>query len=402
MEAIPNFPFERQPLSPPSVFDEIRSEGPFKKVRLWDGSTTWIVLRQNEFRSILADNRFSTNPQRPGYPNVSEARQSLMKNEKQTFIRLDPPDHTVLRRMLSKEFTQSKIDSYGPMIEQTVENLIDRLLAKGAPADFYHDFALPMPSIVISHILGAPYEDHEFFERRAADKLAFQADKDAPLQAAAELRDYMDRLIAEKEKRPGDDLLTRLIVEQIRPGHLDREEAVRMAEQLLIAGHETTANMIALGTLSLLLDRQQFDYLREDPTLAARATEEMLRFHSIVQFGLSRVATEDVEVSGHLIRAGEGVLSLINAANWDEEAHPDPKTFDIRKKRTMHVAFGFGIHQCLGQPLARLEMKAVFDKITQRIPTLDLAIPASELEFKRKALVYGVETLPVTWQSEGL
>ena len=399
-EAIPAYPFERPPLVPPPVLDELRAGAPFKQVRLWDGSIAWIVSRQEDFRAVLADARFSVNPLKPGFPSVSEARHSLMVQEEPTFIRLDPPDHTVLRRMLSKEFTQSRINGYRPMVQQVVDDLLDEMVRKGAPADLYHDFALPIPSIVISHILGVPYEDHDFFQDRGTKKLAYSAHPDVPVRAAAEMREYIGELIARKEREPGDDLLSRLIEEQLRPGHLARDEAVRMAELLLIAGHETTANMIALGTLSLLLDRAQFDYLRDDPALSARAVEEMLRFHSIVQYGLSRVATEDVEINGQLIREGEGVISLINAANWDPTVHPNPETFDVRKKRTMHVAFGFGIHQCLGQPLARLEMDVVFSTLPNRLPSLDLAVPAAEIDFKRKALVYGVETLPVTW-SEG-
>lgn len=399
-ETIPDYPFDRPALVPPPILDEIRTEEPFKKVRLWDGSVAWLVSRQEDFRAVLADNSFSVNPLIPGFPNVSEARESLMVNEKPTFIRLDPPDHTLLRRMLSREFTQSKINQYRPMVQTVVDDLIEKMLQKGPPADLYHDFALPIPSIVISHILGVPYEDHGFFQDRGSKKLAFNAHPDVPVEAAAEMRDYIDQLISKKERKPGDDLLSRLVDEQIRPGQLPRDEAVRMAELLLIAGHETTANMIALGTLSLLLDRAQFDYLREDPGLSPRAVEEMLRFHSIVQYGLSRVATEDVEINGHQIRKGEGVISLINAANWDPSVHPKPEYFDVRKKRTMHVAFGFGIHQCLGQPLARLEMDVVFSTLTQRLPTLDLAIAPGAIEYKRKALVYGVEALPVTWSQE--
>jgi len=398
---VPAFPFERPPLAPPVALDQIRRNEPLKKVRLWNGADAWIVVRHDDFRAILADNRFSVNPLHPGYPNVSEARASLMLKEEPTLVRLDPPEHTALRRMLAKEFTPSRMLALRASVQETVDRLIADMLEKGPPADFYHDFALPIPSVVISQMLGVPYDDHHFFQDRGSKKLAFNAHPDVPLKAAAEMRDYMDRLITEKERKPGDDLVTRLLHDQIQPGHLSREEAVRLCEFLLVAGHETTANMIALGTLSLLLDREQYDCLIADPSLSGRAIEEMLRFHSIVQYGLSRVATEDVDINGQVIRAGDGVISLINAANWDPSAHPDPDRFDIRKKRSMHVAFGFGVHQCLGQPLARLEMDVVFATLPNRMPTLDLAVAAKDIEFKQDALVYGVERLPVTWQTGG-
>lgn len=398
--AKPSFPFERAPLAPPAEFESIRREEPLKQIRLWNGASAWIVTRQEDFRNILADNRFSVNPLRPGYPNVSEARAQLMLNEEPTLARLDPPEHTGLRRMLAKEFTPARMTALRASIQQTVEQLVADMIDRGPPADFYRDFALPIPSIVISQMLGVPYSEHELFEEWAAKKLAFNAPPEVPLAASVEMRDYMDRLIAKKERDPGDDLVTRLLHDQIQPGHLSREEAVRLCEFLLVAGHETTANMIALGTLSLLLDRDQYECLKADPSLSGRAIEEMLRFHSIVQYGLSRVATADVEINGCLIREGDGVISLINAANWDPAAHPDPDRFDIRKKRTMHVAFGFGVHQCLGQPLARLEMDVVFATLPNLMPTLELAVAPQDVAFKQDALVYGVERLPVTWQSQ--
>ncbi len=399
-DACPHFPFERAPLAPPAALDEIRREEPLKKIRLWNDATAWIVTRHEDFRNILADNRFSVNPMRPGFPNVSETRAQLILKEAPTIARLDPPEHTGLRRMLAKEFTPARMTALRASIQQTVEQLVADMIERGPPADFYRDFALPIPSIVISQMLGVPYAEHELFEDWAAKKLAFNAPPEVPLAASAEMRDYMDRLISKKEREPGDDLVTRLLHDQILPGHLSREEAVRLCEFLLVAGHETTANMLSLGTLSLLLDREQFECLKADPSLSGRATEEMLRFHSIVQYGLSRVATEDVEINGCVIREGEGLIGLINAANWDPAAHPEPDRFDIRKKRTMHVAFGFGVHQCLGQPLARLEMDVVFSTLPNLMPTLELAVAPQDIEFKKDALVYGVERLPVTWKTQ--
>lgn len=396
-EELPTFPFKRLGLEPPPTLGQFRAGGGFQKVRLWNGQPAWLVLRHEGVRAILADNRFSVDPLKPGFPNVSETRAELLLKEEPTLIRMDAPDHTRLRRMLAKEFTHSRIEALRPAVQKMVDDVLDTLIERGPPADFYADAALPIPSNVICHILGIPYEDHEFFEERGTKKLAYHADLEEPLRATAEVRNYISEFIFRREREPGDDLVTRLIEEQIRPGNLGHEEAVRMCEFLLIAGHETTANMLALGTASLLRDRAQYENLKAAPSLTSTAIEEMLRYHSIVQYGLARVATEDVEIEGCLIRQGEGVLSLINSANWDSSAHPDPERFDIDKARSMHVAFGFGIHQCLGQPLARLEMDVFFKTLPHRIPTLELAVPPEDLRFKEHALVFGVEALPVTW-----
>ena len=395
----PVFPFPRPELAPPVEYAELRDSEPFKKARLWNGSEIWLITRFNDVRTVLADNRFSINPTRPGFPNWNKGRAELLAEEEPTFLRMDPPDHTVLRRMLAKEFTQSRIEALRPQVQQAVDSLIGQMTTDRNSADFYAEFALPLPSIVISQMLGVPYEDHDLFQECGRRKLASDDDSAAALAAGEEMRAYLDELLARKEADPGahDDLMSRLVVEQIRPGNLDRAEAIRMAELLLVAGHETTANMLALGTLSLLLDRQQFENLKANPDLATRASEEMLRYHSIVQYGGVRVAIEDVEVSGQLIRAGEGVIALLPAANWDSAIHPDPATFDITKKRTMHVAFGFGIHQCLGQPLARLEMDVVCRSLPQMLPNLRLDVPPEQIDYKHASLIHGVASLPVRW-----
>lgn len=396
---LPTFPFDRTVLTPPKEYEQLRADAPVAKAPLWDGSEVWLISRLGDVRTVLADNRFSINPSRPGFPQWNKARGELLAEEVPTFLRMDPPEHTVLRRMLAKEFTQSRIDALRPQVEESVRSLVGQMVEGRSSGDFYNDFALPLPSIVISHMLGVPYEDHELFQECGRRKLAAEGDIKDALAASAEMLSYLDDLLARKEANPDaqDDLLTRLYIEQIKPGHLARDEAIRMAELLLVAGHETTANMLALGFLSLLLDREQFELLKNDPDLAPRASEEMLRYHSIVQYGGVRVATEDVEVSGQLIRAGEGIFALLPSANWDATAHPDADRFDIRKKRTMHVAFGFGVHQCLGQPLARLEMDVVCRMVPQLLPNLQLDVAPQNIDYRKSSLIHGVASLPVRW-----
>jgi cytochrome P450 len=396
----PAFPMRRCPFAPPPEYSEIRQQPGLSKVSMPDGSQAWIATRYDDVRAILGDNRFSTSPSTPGYPFIAPARAALLKSENPaTIIRMDPPEHTRYRRMLTKEFMVHHIEAMRPELQQTVDTLLDELVEKGAPADLFEDFALAVPTTVISRILGVPYEDRDFFQERSKAKLDLTADPDVPVRAGVEMREYLDRLITEKMQHPGNrsDLISRLVTSQVVPGHMTREEALATIELLLMGGHETTANMIALGTLSLLLNPEQKDALVADPSLVRNTVEEMLRFHTIVHYNGPRVALEDVTVGGTLIRKGEGVLAMITAANRDPQAFPNPDAFDIHRDALHHVAFSYGVHQCLGQPLARAELQIVFTSLFQRLPKLRLAVPLEEIKFRYDAFVYGVDALPVVW-----
>ena len=396
----PAFPMRRCPFSPPPEYAEIRKNEGLSRVTMPDGSLAWIATRYDDVRAILGDSRFSTVPSTPGYPFIAPARAALLKNEfPPTIIRMDSPQHTKYRRMLSKEFMVHHIEAMRPELQQTVNTLLDEFIAKGSPADLFEDFALTVPTTVISRMLGVPYEDRDFFQERSKAKLDLTADPEVPIRAGAEMREYLDRLITEKMVHPGtrSDLISRLVMSQVVPGHMTREEALATIELLLMGGHETTANMIALGTLSLLTNPDQKDALVADPSLVRNTVEEMLRFHTIVHYNGPRVALEDVEVGGTLIKKGEGVLALITAANRDPKAFAEPDKFDIHRPALHHVAFSYGVHQCLGQPLARAELQIVFSTLFQRLPTLRLAVPVEEIKFRYDAFVYGVDTLPVEW-----
>jgi len=398
--AAPAFPMRRCPFAPPPEYAEIRKNEGLSRVTMPDGSLAWIATRYDDVRAILGDSRFSTVPSTPGYPFIAPARAALLKNEfPPTIIRMDSPEHTKYRRMLSKEFMVHHIEAMRPELQQTVDILLDEFIAKGSPADLFEDFALTVPTTVISRMLGVPYEDRDFFQERSKAKLDLTADPEVPIRAGAEMREYLDRLITEKMAHPGNrsDLISRLVMSQVVPGHMTREEALATIELLLMGGHETTANMIALGTLSLLTNPDQKDALVADPSLVRNTVEEMLRFHTIVHYNGPRVALEDVEVAGTLIKKGEGVLALITAANRDPKAFDEPDKFDIRRPALHHVAFSYGVHQCLGQPLARAELQIVFSTLFQRLRTLRLAVPVEEIKFRYDAFVYGVDTLPVEW-----
>jgi len=394
---VPAFPMKRDcPFDPPPELSRIQAESPVSRVRLWDGSHPWLVTGYDDVRSVLADRRFSADVGRPGYPHVTAASEARRKRSR-SLISMDEPEHGTYRKMLTSTFMIKKVEGLRPRIQSIVDGLIDTMLDGTPPADLVAAFALPVPSLVICELLGVPYADHAFFQKCSRILVSSRSTPDEAIASADELKAYLTDLLARKAAEPEDDLLSRLVVEQART--MTRAEIADMAMLLLVAGHETTANMIALGTLTLLQHPDQLTELREkqDPRLIASAVEELLRYLNIVHSGRRRVATEDVEVGGRLIRAGEGVVVATDAGNRDANAFADPDVLDIHRQARHHVAFGYGVHQCLGQPLARVELQVVYGTLYRRIPTLRLAVPLEEVRFKHDMLVYGVHELPVSW-----
>jgi cytochrome P450 len=393
------FPMARQcPFHPPQQYKEFQQEPGAKQAHTWDDKPVWLFTRYEDVRAVLGDNRFSGDPAKPGFPSLSPARNAVLEAEP-AFIRMDPPEHGRHRRMLTKEFMIKRVTALRPKIQEIFDRLLGEMLAKGPPANLVEDLFLPLTSEVIADILDVPREDHAFFQEQSRLKVLLDVDPQIPTDASKRILAYLDNLVTEREKDPEgrEDLISRLIVEQVRPGNLSHRELVVMAELLLMAGHETTANQMALGVYSFLTNPDQLKLLLNDPSLLRGAVEEMLRFHTIVHYNAFRVALEDVEVNGQLIRQGEGVIALIAGANRDPAVFDEPDKFDITRKADHHVAFSYGIHQCLGQPLARVELQTVFGTLFQRVPTLRFAVPETEIHGKGDHFVLGVETLPVTW-----
>ncbi|MEE6262823.1 cytochrome P450 [Plantactinospora sonchi] len=378
------------PYAPPPEHIRLQQE-PVTRVTLPDGSQAWALSRLEDIRAMLTDPRFSSDRQREGFPLQPPARRTGTP-VRQSMIGLDPPEHGEARRAVVGEFTVRRMTALRPRIQQIVDEHVDAMLAGPRPADLVPALALPVPSLVICELLGVPYTDHDFFQSRSANLLNRSIPADERYAAANEIREYMAALIVEKEKQPADDLLSR----QLAKG-ADREDLAGLGFLLLLAGHETTGNMISLGVMTLLERPPALAAMKEDPTVTPEVVEELLRYFTIAEFVTSRVATEDVEIGGALIRAGEGVITLGNAANRDPAAFTDADTFDIRRGARHHIAFGFGPHQCLGQNLARLELQIVFDTLFARIPGLKLATTTDELSFKNDSTVYGLHSLPVTW-----
>jgi cytochrome P450 len=393
------FPQAREcPWQPPSQLTKLMDEGPLVRVRLWDGSTPWLVTRYAEQVQLLADPRISVDTTNPGYPHAHQGSWER-RNDNKGFIKMDDPDHTTQRRMLTSSFTTKRVEGLRPRIQAIVDGLIDDMLKSTGPVDLVQAFALPVPSLVICELLGVPYDQHAFFQRCSNAIVSQTMPGEQVAAAYRELSDYLAALTEAKMTDPGDDVLSRLAVEQVATGKLTLPEAAVMGLLILVGGHETTANMISLGTFTLLQNPDKLDELRycDDPALVASAVEELLRLLTINMIGRRRVATADIEIAGMVIRAGEGVIAAGDLGNRDESAFPDPYTIDLHRQSRHHQAFGFGPHQCLGQQLARVELQVVYSTLYRRIPTLRLAVPAEEVPFKDDMTVYGAYELPVTW-----
>ncbi|MBB5153128.1 cytochrome P450 [Saccharopolyspora phatthalungensis] len=383
------------PFSPPPEYVRLRAERPVTKVRMVGGGTAWLVTRHEDVRKLLADPRMSSDRTRPGFPRLAAGRQPPDAIIAPSLIGMDPPAHTAARRAVLGEFTVRRIEAMRPRIQDIVDSCVDDLLATSRPADLVHTVSLPVPSLVICELLGVPYADHDFFQRHTA--MIIQRSGSDVQHAFTEIRSYLDELVTAKERDEPDDLLGRQIRKQRETGEPDHDSLVSLALLLLIAGHDSTGNMIALGTLALLENPDQRAQIVADPSRTPAAVEELLRYFTIAQAATSRTALADIEIGGVRIRAGEGVVALALAANHDPEVFDRPDELDLTRSARQHVAFGFGPHQCIGQNLARLELQIVFDTLFRRVPGLRLATAVEDLPFKQDGTVYGVHELPVTW-----
>jgi cytochrome P450 len=398
---VPDYPMSRAagcPLAPAPVALELNAVKPLSRVRIWDGSTPWLITGYDAIRALFTDSRASVDDRKPGYPHWNEGMLATVDKRPRSVFTSDAEEHTRFRRMLSKPFTFKRVEGLRPAVQKITDDHIDAILAGPQPADLVESLSLPVPSLVISQLLGVPYSDAEFFQEQAHKGMGRYATAEESAEGATALARYIAKLIRAKMDNPTEDLVGDL-AERVNAEKLSVREAAQLATGVLIAGHETTANMISLAIVALLEHPDQLALLRDtdDQKAIATAVEELMRYLSIIQTGQRRVAIEDIDIAGEVIRAGEGIILDIPPANWDSRQFADADQLDLQRQDNAHVGFGYGRHQCVGQQLARMELQIVLHTLLRRIPTLQLASPVEQLPFKHDALAYGLYELPVTW-----
>ena len=383
----PAFPFVRTcPFAPAAEYAET---GSVRKVSFKD-VPAWLVTNYHDVRAVLADRRSSVR-------NIPDPSRGDAGDEPIPgfFVAMDPPDQTRLRKMLSREFTPRRMEAMRPTVERIANTLIEDMLAGSSSADLVEAIALPLPSLVICELLGVPYDKHDWFQQETRKVL----DSDATLEeigaAVAAVMQYLGELTVAKMDDPGDDLIS-LLLNHVRSGDLTITEVSGLAAFLLMAGHETTGNMIGLSVFALLEHPEQLEQLRQDPSLIPAAVEELLRYLDIIG-NLPRSMTAEMEIGGTTFAEGDIVVMGLDAANRDPNTFENPDTLDIRRDARGHLAFGYGIHTCLGAPLARVELQVVIRALLERIPSLAVAVPADQVPLKTDARIFGLKSLPVSW-----
>jgi cytochrome P450 len=380
------------PLAPPAEFANWRDEPGLQRAT-FHGHPVWVVSRYQDIRAALVDPRLSAKTIPDAImPTDADNNIPVM------FARTDDPEHHRLRRMMTSNFTFRRCEAMRPQIQGIVDHYLGEMIRNGPPADLVRDFGLPVPSLVIALLLGVPPEDLGLFQRQTAVGLDQKSSEEQKAHAFGAMYAYIQELVKRKECEPGDDLISRLVTEYVATGQLDHATTAMNSVIMMQAGHETTANMISLGTVALLQHPDVFGRLgqTDDPAVVANIVEELMRYLTIVHSQVDRVATEDLTIGGQLIRAGEFVMMNLPAGNWDSDFVDDPETFDVGRNTRGHLGFGYGVHQCIGQNLARVEMQVAFATLARRLPRLKLAVPPNELRFKDSD-IYGMKELPVGW-----
>ena len=403
-------PLDPEPLGdgyfqdPLGVFAPMREESPVTPVLFPNGERQWLITRYADVRAALGDPRLHkdwagklTGPGWSPDPVTGYLSRHLLNS--------DPPDHTRLRRLVSKGFTARRVAGLRPRVAEITAALLDAMTVRAdageAETDLIEAFAFPLPVIVICELLGVPAGDRDSFKEWSHAMLASVGEPGQFRAAATSMYHYFTQLLEDKRKSPSDDLVSALIAvrdagdaaEQAE--EFDERELVAMLFLLLVAGHETTANLIASGTLALLSHPAEFDRLRGDPSLLPGAVEELLRYANPLNHATERFTLEPVTIGGVTIPAREWVLCVTSSANRDPLRFPDPDRLDVGRDAGGHLAFGHGIHYCLGAPLARLEGEIAFGALLARFPGLSLAVEPSELRWRPSSLIHGLETLPV-------
>jgi cytochrome P450 len=392
----PLLPMSRAtPFHPPSEYDALRAGG-IKRFTWPNGVQAWLVARHEDVREALRDQRLSVDKTASPPPSLALGRSPGVMLPR-SLVGMDPPEHTRWRGPVMRELTVRRVARLRPRIESIVAEHLDRMERQGPPADLVRSFALPIPSLVISELLGVPADDQPQFRRYTQIISTVGAPAEEVHAASAALMRYLGELIGSKRGLPGDDILSHLAMEFPEDDGPSSDGLLGNGMLLLIAGHETTANMLALSVVTLLEWPDQLAMARSGSDAMDRAVEELLRFHAVIQYGIVRRAAADLVLGGQEIRAGEWVVCSLASANRDTALCADPERFRVDRAPEAHVSFGYGIHQCAGQHLARLELGVALSALFNRFPGLRLAEPVDRLQFRNDMFVYGLHRLPLEW-----
>jgi cytochrome P450 len=380
---------------PQGLFARLRESRPVAPVRMPGYGRAWVVTRYDDVRAVLTDPRMAKDVHR--WPGGGRSRPSEATGTYAHMLHADPPDHTRLRRLVQKPFA-SRRAALRPRTEKIAEGLVEQMARRGGDViDLLGQYARPLPITVICELLGVPVSDREWVRATV-----YAYDEDAEhARVERELAAYFTELIAAKRAEPGDDLLSELVIVSDNANAdgaadgLTGNELVSAAFLLIMAGFDTTANLIASGALALLAHPEEMARLRQDPSLLSAAIEELLRFANPVNHANDRFTTEDVPIGDTVIPAGEWVLPAIASADWDPARFPDPDRLDLGRDTSGHLAFGHGVHHCLGAPLARMEAEVALAALLARFPRITIAVPSSELRWRPVSLMNGLESLPV-------
>ena len=395
---LPPLHMRRDAFNPTPELREIRETTGVRTAVNAFGMTVYLVTRHDDIKEVLSDHERFSNARPPGFvvpgaPTVSD--EELASARAGNLLGLDPPEHQRLRRMLTPEFTIRRMKRLQERIVEIVDQQLDAMESAGPPSDLVSRFALTIPSLVICELLGVPYDDRDDFQRRSARQLDLSIPIPERLDLQRQARAYMQSLVERSRQHPGDDILGMLVREH--GAELTDDELIGVAGLLLLAGHETTSNMLGLGTLALLRHPDQLAAVRDDPDAVGPAVEELLRWLSIIHSAIPRITTTDVEIAGVGIPAGQLVFVSLPSGNRDPEFTDSPEVLDIRRGAPGHLAFGHGVHHCLGAPLARMEMRIAFPALLQRFPTLALAEDFADVQFRSFHFIYGLKSLAVKW-----
>ncbi|MFG2095909.1 cytochrome P450 [Streptomyces sp. NPDC048612] len=385
-----------RPFDPPAGLAELREQQPLRRMRYPDGHVGWLATGHAVVRAIAADPRFSSRYELMRYPLPGGPTGALPPAPLGDLTGIDAPEHTRYRRLLAGKFTVRRMRQLTTRVEEITAEHLDAMERQGPVVDLVRAFAHPVPALMICELLGVPEHERARFQEHTAVLGSPDAGMAEQIAALTTLAEFVRALVVAKRAGPTDDLLSDLTTSE-----LTDDELGGIGSFLLAAGLDTTANMLGLGTFALLSHPEQAAALRGDPGLADQAVEELLRYLSIAHTGM-RAALEDVELDGRLIKAGETVTLSVAAANRDPLKFPDPDTLDLHRKASGHLAFGHGAHQCLGQQLARVEMRVAFPALFRRFPTLRLAVPPEDVPLRDAMNIYGVHRLPVTWDTPHL